>query len=92
MAPRRPVASVGAPAPVTPDLHPEKFLAPLSYLTLAVLLVALYRIGPRLSRSTRLPVITLYMLVTLSTNLERDAVAHDSDSTSHRVLVLRRLA
>ena len=66
MAPRRPVASVGAPAPVTPDLHPEKFLAPLSYLTLAVLLVALYRIGPRLSRSTRLPVITLYMLVTLS--------------------------
>jgi len=52
---------------VTPDLHPEKFLAPLSYLTLAVLLVALYRIGPRLSRSTRLPVITLYMLVTLST-------------------------
>ena len=34
----------------------------LSYLFLAVLLVAAYRLGPTLSRLTRLPLITLYML------------------------------
>ena len=45
-------------------LQPEKFLAPLSYLALAVLLITLYRLGPRLSRLSRLPLITLYLLVT----------------------------
>ena len=35
---------------------------PLSYLALAVLLIGLYRAGPALSRLTRLPLITLYML------------------------------
>ena len=34
----------------------------LSYLFLAVLLVSAYRLGPTLSRLTRLPLITLYML------------------------------
>ena len=34
----------------------------LSYLFLAVLLVTAYRLGPTLSRLTRLPLITLYML------------------------------
>ena len=69
MAPRHPeAAAAAASTPMTPQLHPEEFLAPLSYVALAVLLVTLYRLGPRLSRLTRLPVITLYMLVTPTAN------------------------